>query len=117
MKVCNARLQYRPWRRCRLAPCKGKKRCKFHGGRLRGPRPRYDENGNYIVLNLEARNAGYRRWVERRRLIREAMKACEPPKPVKPKPKSYEAMLAGHARWLEQRKAAKAAQLSSSSSA
>ena len=74
--LCGARLQKHPGRHCRAWAMTGKKRCRIHGAKSTGPRPRFDENGNYIVTNREARDAGFRRWVERRRLIRAAMKAA-----------------------------------------
>jgi hypothetical protein len=74
-QLCGARRIKKPGL-CRAPVVPGHWRCHFHGARSTGPKPRFDAEGNRIVPNFEALQAGNRRAWERRRAAKKALAAA-----------------------------------------
>jgi hypothetical protein len=74
VQLCGAKLRGKPGRFCRKFALAEHWRCGLHGGLSSGGRPRFDAEGNRIVPNFEALQAGNRRRWERRHRLK-AIKA------------------------------------------
>jgi hypothetical protein len=75
-QLCGARVKGRPGGFCRRTVTPGHFRCHYHGSRSTGPKPRFDAEGNRIIPNFEAWQAGRDRYWECRRAAKLALAAA-----------------------------------------
>jgi hypothetical protein len=75
-RLCGARLRKKRGQRCKRFASPDHWRCVLHGSRCCGPRPKFDAEGNRIIPNFDAWQAGRDRYWARRRAAKAALEKC-----------------------------------------